>query len=227
MFTDEQEAMVASANRELEQADAVEVVRWAHDQFGDRFVVTASMADGVLSHVAGRAVPGIRVLFLDTGYHFAETLGTRDAIASSYDITVETIGHPLDVAEHEAAYGRLYASYPDLCCAIRKVFPLDQALRDVDVWASGLRRADTAGRTDTPIVGWDARRGKIKVNPIATWTDAMVDDYVREHDILVNPLREIGYLSIGCAPCTQPVTEHDDPRAGRWADSAKSECGIH
>src|SRR5699024_9968009 len=140
----------------------------------------------------------------------------------AYDVTVETIGHPLDVAEHEAAYGRLHASYPDLCCAIRKVFPLDQALRGVDAWASGLRRADSAGRTDTPIVAWDARRGKIKVNPIATWTDAMVEDYVREHDILVNPLREIGYQSIGCAPCTRPVADSDDPRAGRWADSAKS-----
>lgn len=225
--TDHLEELAQSAARDLEGAPAAEIVRWAHDTFGDRFAITASMADGVLSHLASTAVPGIKVLFLDTGYHFPETIGTRDAVAASYDVTVETITHPLRVPEHEAEYGRLYEIDPDLCCAIRKVWPLDRALRPYDAWAGGIRRSESPSRADTPVVGWDAKRRKVKVNPLATWTDEQVDGYVAEHGILVNPLREIGYTSIGCAPCTRPIDPGDDPRAGRWAGRAKVECGIH
>jgi phosphoadenosine phosphosulfate reductase len=221
------EALALQAAAELEDATAGEIVAWAHETFGDRFVVTASMADGVLSHVASQAVPGIKVLFLDTGYHFAETLGTRDAIAATYDVEVETITHPLRRTEHEAEYGKLHQLDPDLCCAIRKVWPLDRALKPYTAWAGGVRRAESASRADTPVVAWDAKRGKIKVNPLATWTDEQVDEYVREHDILVNPLRQIGYLSIGCEPCTRPVAPGEDQRAGRWAGTSKVECGIN
>lgn len=221
------EELALDANRDLEHATAWDVVRWAHETFGDRFAVTASMADGVLSHVASTAVPGLTVLFLDTGYHFPETIGTRDAVAASYDVQVETITHPLRVPEHEAEYGRLYEIDPDLCCAIRKVWPLDRALKPYDAWASGVRRAEAGSRAETPVVGWDAKRGKVKVNPLATWTDAEVDAYVAEHGILVNPLREIGFTSIGCAPCTRPVADGEDARAGRWAGTGKVECGIH
>ncbi len=221
------ERFAHAAGRRLEGAEATEVLRWAHDTFGAGFVVTASMADGVLSHLAARAVPGIRVLFLDTGYHFAETIGTRDAVAASYDVTVETIAHPLRVPEHEAEYGRLYETDPDLCCAIRKVWPLDRALRPYRAWASGVRRSEAPTRADTPVVGWDAKRRMVKVNPLAAWTDEQVDKYVAEHGILVNPLREIGYASIGCAPCTRPVAAGEDARAGRWAGRSKIECGMH
>jgi phosphoadenosine phosphosulfate reductase len=221
------EELALDAASNLEDASAEEVVRWAADTFGERFVVTASMSDGVLSHVAGRAVPDITVLFLDTGYHFAETIGTRDAIAATYPVNVETVTHPLRVPEHEAEYGRLYEIDPDLCCAIRKIWPLDRALRPYDAWASGVRRAELASRADTPVVGWDAKRRKVKVNPLATWTDDQVAGYVAEHDILVNPLRQLGYASIGCAPCTRPVDAGADARSGRWAGLAKAECGIH
>ena len=224
---DGREALALDAARDLEDASAEEIVRWAADTFGDRFAVTASMSDGVLSHVAGRAVPGITVLFLDTGYHFPETIGTRDAIAATYPVNVETVTHPLRVPEHEAEYGRLYEIDPDLCCAIRKIWPLDRALQPYDAWASGVRRAEIASRADTPVVAWDSKRRKVKVNPLATWTDEQVAAYVAEHDILVNPLRQIGYTSIGCAPCTRPVAAGEDPRAGRWAGLAKTECGIH
>lgn len=220
-------SLATAAARELEDASATEIIRWAHETFGGRFVVTASMADGMLSHLAAQTVPGITVLFLDTGYHFPETIGTRDAIAATYDVNVETVSHPLTRAEHESNYGELYASYPDLCCAIRKVWPLDRALRKYDAWASGVRRSETAGRADTPVVGWDARRQKVKVNPIARWSDEQAESYVRKHGILVNPLREIGFASIGCAPCTRPVAEDEDPRAGRWSSFGKNECGIH
>ncbi len=225
--TDGLEELARTAAVDLEQAAPVEVLRWAAETFGDRFVVTASMADGVLSHLASVAVPGVTVLFLDTGYHFPETIGTRDAVAASYDVRVQTVTHPLRVPEHEAEYGRLYETDPDLCCAIRKVWPLDRALAPYDAWASGVRRAEAATRADTPVVGWDAKRRKVKINPLATWTDEQVDAYVAEHGILVNPLREIGYASIGCAPCTRPVAPGEDPRAGRWAGRAKVECGIH
>ncbi len=216
-----------SAAHALDGAPAGEIVRWAHETFAERFVVTASMADGVLSHVAATAVPGITILFLDTGYHFAETIGTRDAVAANYDVDVRTITHPLRVPEHEAEYGRLYEIDPDLCCAIRPVWPLDRALRPYDAWAGGVRRSESPSRADTPVVGWDARRRKVKVNPLAAWTDAQVDEYIAEHGILVNPLREIGYASIGCAPCTRPVAPGEDARAGRWSGRAKVECGIH
>ena len=114
------------------------------------------------------------MLFLDTGYHFAETIGTRDAVAATYPVEVKTVTHPLRVPEHEAEYGRLYEIDPDLCCAIRKIWPLDRALRPYDAWASGVRRAELASRADTPVVGWDAKRRKVKVNPLATWTDEQV-----------------------------------------------------
>lgn len=215
------------AGRRLEGAAATEILRWAHETFGEAFVVTASMADGVLSHLAARAVPGIRVLFLDTGYHFAETIGTRDAVAAAYDVTVETVAHPLRVPEHEAEYGRLHETDPDLCCAIRKVWPLDRALRPYGAWASGVRRSESATRAGMPVVGWDAKRRMVKVNPLAAWTDEQVDEYIAEHGILVNPLREIGYASIGCAPCTRPVGPGEDARAGRWEGRSKIECGMH
>jgi phosphoadenosine phosphosulfate reductase len=224
---DSLEGLAVDAARDLEGASAHEIIQWAARTFGERFAVTASMADGVLSHVAGEAVPGITVLFLDTCYHFAETIGTRDAIAATYPVKVETIMHPLRVPEHEAEYGRLYEIDPDLCCAIRKVWPLDRALRPYDAWAGGVRRAESRTRSDTPVVAWDAKRRKVKVNPLATWSDAQVDAYVAEHDILVNPLREIGYTSIGCEPCTRPVAPGEDPRSGRWSGRAKTECGIH
>jgi phosphoadenosine phosphosulfate reductase len=224
---DSLEGLAQDAARDLEGASAHEIIQWAARTFGERFAVTASMADGVLSHVAGDAVPGITVLFLDTGYHFAETIGTRDAIAATYPVKVETIMHPLRVPEHEAEYGRLYEIDPDLCCAIRKVWPLDRALRPYDAWAGGVRRAESITRSDTPVVAWDAKRRKVKINPLATWSDAQVDAYVAEHDILVNPLREIGYTSIGCEPCTRPVAPGQDPRSGRWSGRAKTECGIH
>ncbi len=221
------QALAGWAARELEEASAEEILRWAADEFGSGLVVTASMADGVLAHVAGRAVPGTRVLFLDTGYHFAETLGTRDAVAATTPVDVQTVGPPLTKAQHEAEFGKLYETNPDLCCQIRKVWPLDRALRPFTAWASGIRRSESSTRAKAPVVGWDSRRRLVKVSPLARWTDEQVDSYVAEHNILINPLREIGYASIGCAPCTRPVAPGEDPRAGRWAGRSKTECGIH
>ncbi len=172
--------------------------------------------------------PGIDVLFVDTGYHFVETIGTRDAVAATYPVRLLDIRPVMSVAEQDAAYGpQLHDRDPDRCCALRKVAPLDSALQDYDAWASGLRREESPTRADAPIVGWDRKRDKVKVNPLASWTQADVDAYIAQHDVLVNPLLAAGYPSIGCAPCTRRVAPGESARAGRWAGISKTECGIN
>ncbi|MGI5340697.1 phosphoadenylyl-sulfate reductase [Streptomyces sp. CA-181903] len=222
------ERLALRAGRELEDAPAEEILRWAVDTFGDRFCVTSSMEDAVVAHLASRVRPGVDVVFLDTGYHFPETIGTRDAVAAVMDVNVVTLTPPQSVAEQDAAYGpALHDRDPDLCCALRKVRPLREGLAGYDAWATGLRRDESPTRAATPVVGWDARRGKVKVAPIARWTRDDVDAYVAEHGVLTNPLLMDGYASIGCAPCTRRVREGEDARAGRWAGRAKTECGLH
>ena len=207
---------------------ALAVLRWAGETFGDEFAITSSMADGLLAHLASTAVPGVHVVFLDTGYHFAETIGTRDWITGVLPITLVNVTAPQTVAEQDAEHGaKLYERDPDLCCALRKVQPLAQALAGYSAWGSGVRRDETAARAGTRLVDWDAKRGMVKVNPIAAWTQDVVDAYLAEHQVPVNPLQEIGYASIGCAPCTRPVAPGEDPRAGRWAGRNKTECGLH
>ncbi|HVF05045.1 MAG TPA: phosphoadenylyl-sulfate reductase [Frankiaceae bacterium] len=208
------------AGRALDGARAEDVLAWAVGTFAGRFAIASSMESGVLAHLVSTVAPGVDVLFLDTGYHFAETIGTRDAVAATYDVNVVTItsGRPDD---------RLYESDVDACCRARKVDPLDAALAPYDAWASGVRRDESPLRAATPVVGWDAKRSKVKVNPLAAWTQADVEAYVARHGVLVNPLLSDGYPSIGCAPCTARVAPGDDPRSGRWAGNAKTECGLH
>jgi phosphoadenosine phosphosulfate reductase len=207
---------------------ALTVLRWAGDTFGEDFAVTSSMADGLLAHLAARAVPGVRVIFLETGYHFAETLGTRDWIASVLDVTVVNVHPDLTVAEQDAAHGpRLHDRDPDRCCEMRKVVPLNRTLSGYAAWGSGVRRDESAARKSTKLIDWDAKREMIKINPLAFWTQDDVDGYLDTHQVPVNPLVELGYASIGCAPCTRPVAPGEDARAGRWAGRSKTECGIH
>jgi phosphoadenosine phosphosulfate reductase len=220
--------LVAHVGAELELAPAEHILEWAVATFGERFCITSSMADAVLSHLASSVAPGIEVVFLDTGYHFPETIGTADAVGATMDVTLIPITPVQTVAEQDAAYGpELYKRDPDLCCALRKVKPLTEALAGYDAWATGLRRAETHNRVIAPVVGWDAKKGKVKVSPLARWTDDDVDRYVTQHGVLVNPLVYDGYPSIGCAPCTRRVAPGDDPRSGRWAGTGKTECGIH
>jgi len=216
------------AGRDLEGASAHEVLRWAHETFGDRFAIASSMGDGLLAHLAQSVAPGIDVLFLDTGYHFAETLGTRDAVSAVYDVNVRTVLPLLTVQQQDARHGaELWRRDPSACCALRKVEPLERALAPYTAWASGIRRDEAPTRRGAGVVEWDARRSKVKVNPIAAWTQDDVDAYVAEHGVLVNPLAYDGYASIGCAPCTQRVAPGEDSRAGRWAGTGKTECGLH
>ncbi|MTE21531.1 phosphoadenylyl-sulfate reductase [Streptomyces sp. TRM43335] len=220
--------LAEDAGRDLEDAPALEILRWAADTFGPRFCVTSSMEDAVVAHLASRVLPGVDVVFLDTGYHFPETIGTRDAVAAVMDVNVVTLTPRQTVAEQDAEYGpRLHDRDPDLCCALRKVGPLRAGLEKYDAWATGLRRDESPTRANTPVVGWDEKRGKVKVSPIARWTQDDVDRYVDEHGVLTNPLLMDGYPSIGCAPCTRRVSEGEDARAGRWSGRAKTECGLH
>ncbi|MBV2366132.1 phosphoadenylyl-sulfate reductase [Streptomonospora nanhaiensis] len=216
------------AAADLEDASAQEIIQWAADTFGDGLCMTSSMADALMVDLASKVVPGIDVIFLDTGYHFAETIGTRDAVAQIYPINLINVTPLRTVAEQDRDLGpRLHGRNPNICCHLRKVEPLQRALEPYDAWLTGLRRDEAATRRDIGVVQWDRRKRMVKVNPIARWTQDDVDAYMAEHGVLVNPLRYDDYLSIGCAPCTRRVAPGEDPRAGRWAGLSKTECGIH
>jgi phosphoadenosine phosphosulfate reductase len=207
---------------------ALTVLKWAGSTFGDDFALTSSMADGLLAHLASTAIPGVHVIFLDTGYHFAETVGTRDWITGVLPITLVNVTPQQTVAEQDREFGpRLFERDPDLCCSLRKVQPLAQTLAGYTAWGSGIRRDESPSRAGTRLIDWDAKRGMIKINPLAAWTQADVDAYVARHQVPVNPLVDFGFASIGCAPCTRAVAPGEDPRAGRWAGRNKTECGIH
>ncbi|MEU3953554.1 phosphoadenylyl-sulfate reductase [Streptomyces achromogenes] len=225
---EELKALAERAGRELEDASALEILQWAVDTFGDGFCVTSSMEDAVVAHLASRVRKGVDVVFLDTGYHFPETIGTRDAVEAVMDVNVITLTPRRTVAEQDAEYGpKLHDRDPDLCCKLRKVKPLEEGLANYRAWATGLRRDESPTRANTPVVGWDEKRQKVKISPIARWTQDDVDAYIADHGVLANPLLMDGYASIGCAPCTRRVLEGEDTRAGRWAGRAKTECGLH
>jgi phosphoadenosine phosphosulfate reductase len=220
--------LAEQAANELENAPAEDVIRWATDTFGDRICITSSMSDAVIVHLASAVRPGIDVVFLDTGYHFPETIGTRDAVAAVYPVNLVNVTPSRTVAEQDAELGpRLYGRNPDLCCYLRKVEPLERTLANYDGWITGVRREETLSRRSTRVVEFDEKRQKIKVNPIVGWTTEQVDEYIASNGVLVNPLVYEGYPSIGCRTCTMRVAPGADPRSGRWAGTGKTECGIH
>ena len=226
--TGELAAIADRGARELADAPAEEILRWAAGKFGNAFAVAGSMQDNVLVHVASTVIPGVDVLFLDTGYHFVETIGTADAIEAVYPVTLRRLLPLQTVAEQDAEHGKdLFARDPDLCCALRKVAPLNRALRGYEAWATGMRRAESATRANTPVVEFDAKRGKVRVAPLAAWSDDDVAHYIEQNNVLVNPLLSDEYPSIGCEPCTRKVLPGQDSRAGRWAGLTKTECGIN
>jgi phosphoadenosine phosphosulfate reductase len=216
MLSDQDLAAVAAS---LEQATPEDIVGWAAAMFGDRLCLTTSLTDAVLVDLVARVAPGTEVIFLDTQYHFPETLDTLDVVRRRYPVK-------LNVRRPDVPRDDLWRTDTDACCAVRKVAQLDAALAGKEAWLSGLRRDDSPDRAGTPIVERD-KRGLVKVNPIANWTDDDVALYIELHDVPVNPLVASGYPSIGCWPCTQAVAEGADKRSGRWANSTKTECGLH
>lgn len=210
-------------------APAVEVVAWVRRNFEVRdTAVACSMADAVLPHLVAEQLPGVDVLFLETGYHFPETLATRAEVARRLEVNIVDVLPEQTVAEQDAVYGTdLFARDPGLCCRLRKMDPLRSALAGYRVWFTGVRRDEAPTRANTPLVGWDEAHGLIKVNPVAPWSFDQLTGYASRHAVPLNLLLQHGYPSIGCRPCTRPVAPGEDPRAGRWAGLAKTECGIH
>jgi phosphoadenosine phosphosulfate reductase len=212
-------AELAALNREFETAPASAVIEWAVEQFHPFMCLSASMTDAVLIDLAVSVEPSIEVVFIDTRYHFPETLDTVERVRRHYGLNLRV----LTVAPQPV---ELWQADPANCCSEAKVEQLDRALVGKLAWMSGLRRAEAPTRANAPIVARDLR-DLVKINPIATWTDQDVAGYIADHDVPYNPLLDQGYPSIGCRPCTRPVAPGDDPRAGRWAGQDKTECGLH
>ena len=222
-------ALAEAGAAELGEASAENVIDWVARNFATETVAVAcSMADAVLPQLVAGPLPGVDVLFLDTGYHFPETYATRDTVARTLDVTIVDVLPERSVAEQNAALGTdLFARDAEACCALRKVAPLRRTLGGYELWFTGVRRDEAPTRANTPLVEWDERNGLVKVNPLAAWTFDELQTYAVEHAVPVNPLLAQGYLSIGCAPCTRPVAAGEDPRSGRWAGLEKTECGLH
>ena len=213
---------------ELNGASALDLLRWTDENFSGNYVVAANMQDAVLIDLAAKVRPGVDVLFLDTGYHFAETIGTRDAVESVYDVNVVNVTPEHTVEQQDELLGKnLFERNPNECCRLRKVEPLSKALRGYSAWVTGIRRVEAPTRANAPLISWDKAFGLVKINPIAAWTDEDMQAYIDANGILVNPLVDEGYPSIGCAPCTSKPLEGADPRSGRWVGQAKTECGLH
>jgi phosphoadenosine phosphosulfate reductase len=213
---------------ELDGASAYDLLRWTDEHFGGNYIVASNMQDAVLVDLAAKMRPGVDVLFLDTGYHFVETVGTRDAVEAVYDINVVNVTPENSVAKQDELFGKdLFAREPNECCRMRKVEPLGKALQDYTAWVTGIRRVEAPTRANAPLISWDKAFGLVKINPLAAWADEDMQNYIDTNDVLVNPLVFEGYPSIGCAPCTAKPVEGADPRSGRWAGLSKTECGLH
>ena len=213
------EGTLADLNAKFESASAGDIVAWAVARFHAQMCLTASMTDAVLIDIATRVEPSIEVVFIDTGYHFPETLETVELVRKRYGLNLRIMTVPPEPVP-------VWKSDPENCCTFSKVAQLEKALVGKLAWMSGLRRQESSTRADAPIVGRD-RRGLVKVNPIANWTDLDVAGYIADHDVPVNPLLSKGYTSIGCWPCTRPVAPGEHSRAGRWSGLDKTECGLH
>jgi len=223
------EVAAAGADELGWDAPAEEVVAWVRRNFavGDA-AVACSMADAVLPHLVAAQLPGVDVLFLETGYHFPETLAAKAEVARRLAVNIVDVLPAQTVAEQDASHGaELFARDPGLCCRRRKMDPLRGALAGYRVWFTGVRRDEAPTRAKTPLVGWDEAHGLVKVNPVAPWSFDELTGYASRHAVPLNLLLQHGYPSIGCRPCTRPVAPGEDPRAGRWAGLAKTECGIH
>ena len=209
-----------AVSRRFETAPATAVIEWAWNRFGPEVALASSFQDSVLIDLAMQVAPDIEIIFLDTQYHFAETLWYVEEVRKRYDLN-------LNVVKPAIQPDNRWQTDIDTCCAARKVGPLERALVGKDAWMTGLRRSETPSRANAPIVAFDLGRGMVKINPIATWDELDVRQYEKDRDLLRHPLHDKGYGSIGCWPCTQPIKEGDDPRSGRWAGTGKLECGLH
>ncbi|WP_080796827.1 phosphoadenylyl-sulfate reductase [Corynebacterium pacaense] len=220
-------ALVDKYADELYEADATTILTWAAEHVQGRIAVTLSMENTVLAELSARHLPDADFLFLDTGYHFAETLEVAREVDQRYPQNLVTALPLLSRRDQDHVYGpNLYRSNPTACCRMRKVEPLAVSLSPYAGWVTGLRRADGPTRAQAPSLSLDAT-GRLKISPIITWSLEDTTDFIEDNHLIEHPLTHQGYPSIGCETCTLPVAEGQDPRAGRWAGNAKTECGLH
>ncbi len=222
---------LARAARDLEGSPPDDILRWALDTYRPRITLACSfggVSGMVLLDMVMALDASVPVFYLDTGFLFPETYALAERAAARYGISPRPLRPALTPLQQAAAHGdALWTRDPDRCCALRKVAPQREALCGMDAWITGLRRDQAATRRATPVVQWDSKFGLDKVNPLVGWDERAVWRYVADHDVPYNPLHDQGYPSVGCTHCTRPVAAGEDPRAGRWADFAKTECGLH
>lgn len=207
-----------------------ERLQWGYEQFGDRAVMgTGFGSSGVaLASILSDVRPGSTIFFLDTDLLYPETYELKDALAERLDVEIERVHGGLSLDEQADEYGEeLWNEDPDQCCFLRKVKPLQAYLSDKAAWITAIRRDQSPTRADTQFFEWNETHEVVKVNPLADWTEDDIWNHIEERGLPYNPLHEEGYPSIGCIPCTEPVENGEDQRAGRWSDSDKTECGIH
>jgi phosphoadenosine phosphosulfate reductase len=214
---------------DVEAMTAEESLLWAYDRFGSKLCLTCSWQkqSSVLVHMVGELGLDVPVVELDTALFFRETYETREKLVEKYGLELIR-PDVISVAEQHKQEGpNLWETNPDRCCHVRKVEPLERALKDYDAWISGIRREQSLTRKDAQRVEFSERYDVWKIQPLVDWDAKRVDAYIHVNEIPYNPLHDAGYPSIGCIPCTRPVSREEDERAGRWADSDKIECGIH
>lgn len=221
---------IAAINRELDGKTPQEILADAVRRFHPKLMMaTAFGAEGCcLMHMLAEIEKGVRIINLDTGYQFAETLELRERIWRKYSIAVEMVQPDTTVEEYEKLHGGpLYVSRPDQCCHDRKIVPLRRAVQGYAAWISAIRGDQTDHRKAADVVQWDAKFNVVKYNPLLRWNKKDVWKFITDNDVPYNPLHDQGYPSIGCRPCTSPVEDGADERSGRWAGSKKKECGLH
>ena len=214
---------------DVESMSAEDVLRWAYSEFGEKLCLTCSWQkqSSVLVHMVSELGLDVPVIELDTGLFFAETYATREKLVERYGLELIRPEVITIAEQHKQEGPNLWERNPDRCCHVRKVEPLERVLKDFDAWISGIRREQSLTRKDAQRMEWSERYEVLKVQPLVDWDAKRVDAYIHVNEIPYNPLHDAGYPSIGCIPCTRPVSRDEDERAGRWADSDKIECGIH
>lgn len=219
--------LVEKYQNSLYNASAATILEWANEHVLGKIAVTLSMENTVLAELAHQHLDRAELLFLDTGYHFPETLATADDVEKRYPEPLVRALPVLTRPEQDRVYGPdLYLRNAEACCRMRKVEPLQQTLAGYEAWVTGIRRIDAPTRAEAEAIELD-KAGRLKISPLVTWTLEETRMFEEEHNLIRHPLTDQGYPSIGCATCTLPVAPGEDPRSGRWAGSTKTECGLH
>jgi phosphoadenosine phosphosulfate reductase len=221
---------VKKINEQMANMDPFERVEWALETFGSKLCFTSSFGiqSAIMAHIASKVDKSIPILFLDTGYHFAETLAYKEYLEKRFELNVVPVKPKLLRMEFEQKHGYAYDFNQDFCCMQHKTLPLKAALQDYDCWATGIRSTQAETRKDTPfLIQHKDKRKTFKLSPIADYTDKEVELHFKLYDLPQHPLKDKGYMSVGCLPCTAKTLPGDQARSGRWRGRSKVECGIH